>query len=83
MAFGLPCVVLNIHGSALAIPDNCGIKVDAVTPEATARDIASAIEKLYYDRALVSYLSKNAYHYAMKNTWQAKVSNVAESFYEN
>lgn len=81
MAFGLPPIVLDIHGSSLAVPDNCGIKVKATTAVETARTIALGVEKLFNDKRLLAELSRASYQYAKSNTWEAKAKKVANSYY--
>lgn len=81
MAFGLPPVVLNIHGSALAVPDDCGIKVPATTPAETAKAIADAIISLYNNKEQLSGYARSSYSYAQKNTWKQKVATITTNYY--
>lgn len=81
MAFGLPQIVLNIHGSALAVSDNCGIKIDATTPDDTARAIAEAITTLSSNKEQLEKMSYSSYLNAKSNTWQKKVETVTNSYY--
>ncbi len=82
MAFGLPPIVLDIHGSALAVPENCGIKVKATTPVETAKAIAAEIVALNRDKERLRQLSINSYNYAQKNTWKEKVDKVISNYYK-
>jgi glycosyltransferase involved in cell wall biosynthesis len=81
MAFGLPAIVLDIHGSSLAVPNGCGTKVKVSTAMGTAKGIAEAIEELSNDKRLVREYSMNAYNYAKTNTWQRKTEVVSERYY--
>jgi len=52
MAAGRPVICLNLGGVATKVPDDAGIKVDALTPDQTVNDLARAMEKLSADSAL-------------------------------
>jgi glycosyltransferase involved in cell wall biosynthesis len=81
MAFGLPVITLDIHGSSLAVSNECGIKIKPTTKEKTAQDIARAIGKMYEDVELRKQFSRNAYQYAKNNTWERKVQLITSQFY--
>jgi len=81
MAFGLPVITLDIHGSSLAVSNDCGIKIKPTTKENTALDIAGAIIRLYEDTELRKKCSLNAYNYAKSNTWERKVHLITSQFY--
>ena len=57
MAFGIPIVTLNHHGSRDLVPDNAGFKVDVTTPEETSTLLARAIERLWLEPALRERMS--------------------------
>ena len=81
MAFGLPVITLDIHGSALAVRNDCGIKVKPTTKDDTAFDIARAITRMYEDVELRMKCSVNAFNYAKGNTWERKVHLITSQFY--
>ena len=81
MAFGLPVITLDIHGSSLAVSHECGIKIKPTTKEKTALDIAKAIKRMYEDVELRKQFSQNAYQYAKNNTWERKVQLITSQFY--
>ncbi|WP_207514962.1 glycosyltransferase family 4 protein [Longitalea luteola] len=81
MAFGLPVITLDIHGSALAVSNECGIKIKPTTKEKTAQDIARAVTTMYKDPELRKQYSRNAYNYAKGNTWERKVNLITSQFY--
>lgn len=81
MAFGLPVIVLNIHGSAIGVPDNCGIKVSPVDKEQTLNGIAAAISRMYSDIDFRNRCSANAYLQSQGNTWEKKIESVVEKYY--
>ncbi len=82
MAFGLPVVALNIHGVTVGVPDNCGIKVTPVSKEQTVKDIAAAIVKMHDDTAFRLQCSENAYRHSVNNTWENRIKEVTDKFYE-
>jgi Glycosyltransferase len=81
MAFGLPVITLDIHGSSLAVSNDCGIKIKPSTKEKTAMDIAKAVTRFYEDVELRKRCSINAYNYAKGNTWENKVALITSQFY--
>lgn len=81
MAFGLPVITLDLHGSSLAVSSDCGIKVKPTTKEETALGIARAITRLYEDTEFRKECSRNAYKYAKSNTWERKVHLITSQFY--
>jgi len=52
MSASKPVVCLDIGGPGLHINDECGIKLTPTSPEETARNLASALERLYLDEDL-------------------------------
>lgn len=81
MAFALPVITLNIHGAVVCVPENCGIKINPVSKEATLQGIADAIAKMYYDTEFREQCSLNTYRHAKNNTWTKKVDEVVSKFY--
>jgi glycosyltransferase involved in cell wall biosynthesis len=81
MAFGLPVITLDLHGSSLAVSSDCGIKVKPTTKEETALGIAKAVTRLYEDTGFRKKCSLNAYKYAKSNTWERKVHLITSQFY--
>ncbi|MEI7424771.1 MAG: glycosyltransferase, partial [Candidatus Staskawiczbacteria bacterium] len=60
MAVGKPIVCLDLAGPGFHVDSSCGIKVKAEVPNKTIEDIASALEKLYFDANLRSKLGEGA-----------------------
>jgi glycosyltransferase involved in cell wall biosynthesis len=56
MAVGKPVVCLDIGGPGMHITDECGIKIDPASPEATVHKLAEALERLYSDSELCHVL---------------------------
>jgi len=80
MSFGLPVIVLNIHGSA-SVPENCGIKINPTTKDQTAVDISKAIIKFSQDKGFLKGCSFNAFNYTKAKTWENKVADITSTFY--
>ncbi|MGI8582886.1 MAG: glycosyltransferase [Chitinophagaceae bacterium] len=80
MAFGIPIITLNIHGSAF-VPDECGIKVTPTTRLETALKISEAIKKFYEDYEYRKNCSINAFNFAKTNTWAKKIELITSKFY--
>lgn len=83
LAFGLPVVTLNLHGSAQALPDNCGIKVTPSSKEDTLKDIGDAVMKLRMDIDLRQRLSQSAREYVKKHSWKQHIENLVSTYYRN
>ena len=81
MAFGLPVITFDTNGASLAVPDNCGIKIQPTTKEETARAMAKAVLKFCSDIPYRQACSHQAYNHARLNTWERKISTVAAKFY--
>ncbi len=82
MAFSLPIITLNIHGAVKGVPDSCGIKINTNTIEQTLADIAAAITTMHDDINLRKQFSIGSYNYSKQNTWQNRVRDVTQNFYE-
>lgn len=81
MAYGLPVVTLDLHGSALAVPPGTGIKVKPTNPGETKIAIAKAVEHLSLNRMELLQMGINAYEHAQNQTWERKVGYVFDNFY--
>ncbi|RZK25893.1 MAG: glycosyltransferase [Flavobacterium sp.] len=81
MAYGLPVITLDLHGSSLAVPDGTGLKIRPTTPSETKTEIAKSVQYLADNRELLSKMGKNAYQYASQQTWEQKVAYVYDNFY--
>lgn len=82
MAFGLPVIALNIHGSAMGVPDNCGIKITPRSKDQTLDDIASAVIKMQNEPDFRGKCSENARKHSADNTWDKRITTVVDQFYE-
>jgi glycosyltransferase involved in cell wall biosynthesis len=47
MAWGLPIITLDLHGSRTLVPDGAGIKVRVTDPDTTTTLLANAVEYMY------------------------------------
>lgn len=81
MSFGMPVVTIDLHGQALIIDEDRGIKCACDTPEIAIKNLKEAIIKLYNTPALVTEKSKGAYAFARQNTWNKKISEIVKNYY--
>jgi glycosyltransferase involved in cell wall biosynthesis len=64
MSTGTPVVCLDSGGPGLHVTEECGIKIEPSSPEATTTALADAIESLYSDPKLLADLGKAAHEKA-------------------
>lgn len=81
MAYSLPIVTLNLHGQAIIVSDETGIRCSAETPEKTILELREAILKLYNNPVLLNQMSENAYEFAKKQTWDKKIELIVSEYY--
>lgn len=81
MAYGLPVVTLNIHGSAMIVGNQQGIKIEVTNPTQVIEDLVTAIISLNQDREKLNLLSKGAFRYAREYTWSKVINKVVNEFY--
>lgn len=80
MASGLPIITLNLHGAAVLVPDEAGIKVEATSVEATRRDLAFAIERAAGDRGRLALMGRAAQRAAADYIWPNKIEIFTQSY---
>lgn len=81
LAFGLPVITLDLHGSAQALPDNCGIKIPVKSKEEILSGITSAVIKLQTDDGLRERCSDNAYRHIKQHLWRNHIETVVREHY--
>ena len=81
MAYGLPIITLKLHGQDAIVNDTVGIKCNVNNPDETVIELKNAILSLYYDRDLLQVMSKNAFEYAKKQTWENQIKHVVNNYY--
>ncbi len=82
MAFGLPIITLNLHGAKNLVPDEAGIKIEAIDPERTSSDLAQAVEDLYSNPLRRNELGKCGFNFAKTQTWKIKTGIVNKYYQE-
>ena len=80
MSFGLPMIILNLHGAKTFIPADCAIKIDVTTLENTLSAIKDAMQELYSNETLRNELGQHSFMYAKKFTWHEK-SKIINRYY--
>jgi len=81
MAYNLPVVCLNLHGQAIIVNDETGIRCDCPTPEIAIQGLKEAILKFYHNPELVTTKGKAAYEFAKQQTWNNKIDNIIKNYY--
>jgi glycosyltransferase involved in cell wall biosynthesis len=82
MAAGKPIVCFNLAGPGLHVDESCGIKIKPENPEQAVKDIASALERLYFDRELLEKLGKGARKKAEKEYDWDKLGDKLNEIYK-
>jgi glycosyltransferase involved in cell wall biosynthesis len=80
MAFGLPVVTLNLHGQALLVEDDRGIRCLCNTPNDAIENLKQAMLGLYSNPEKVKNMSEAAYEFARKQTWKNKVEAIIAEY---
>ncbi|MES1226685.1 MAG: glycosyltransferase family 4 protein, partial [Bacteroidota bacterium] len=81
MAFGLPVVTINLHGQAMMISDETGIRCACDTPEIAIAELKKAILYLYNHPEKVNEMSSAAYKHASQQNWTNKINKITHQFY--
>jgi len=71
MATGLPVICLDRGGPGTIVDSTCGIKIEAVTPDQVAEDIAQAIRKIGQDRETLNRYKQGALEKVKAYDWDA------------
>lgn len=82
LASGLPVVCHSACGMALAIDDSCGIKVPFINPPKSIEGFRNAIDIILQNPDLIEKLSAGALKRAEILSWDAKVKEIAESYWQ-
>lgn len=82
MAYGLPILTLDLHGSGFMVPDAAGIKVPAIKPEETVVQLADAVTRLYRDPELRKEYGKAGFEFASTQTWEVKIQRISQLYRE-
>jgi glycosyltransferase involved in cell wall biosynthesis len=80
LSLGLPVICHDISGMALAVTEECGIKVPLRDPESSIGGFARAIERLANDAALYERLSAGAIARAEELSWDGKIQQFSEAY---
>jgi glycosyltransferase involved in cell wall biosynthesis len=81
LAYGLPIITLNMNGAKNFLTDKVSLLVSVNEPETTVDEITEAIVKLTTDKTIRLEMSKNAYGFAQKNTWDVKIDYIVNKYY--
>ncbi len=81
MAFGMPVITLNLHGQAVVVDDNTGIRCSVTSPEITVQELKEAVLELYHNPDKVSRMSVAAAQFAEKQKWPEKIDDTVKNYY--
>jgi len=81
MAYGLPVVTLNLHGQALIVNDETGIRCACDTPAIAIAALKDAILQLYKQPGTVYNMSIAAHNFSRQQNWNAKIDSIVNKHY--
>jgi glycosyltransferase involved in cell wall biosynthesis len=81
MAYGLPVVTLNLHGQAIIVNDETGIRCKCETPDIAIEELKNAVIELQQNPSRVSQMSLAAFEFAKKQTWTIKIAEISRKYY--
>ncbi len=81
MAYGLPVVGLKLHGQDVILNEDTAIKCPAIEPLDTINALKEAVLNLYTDRLKLKKMSRAAFNYAKKRTWDNQIDEVVNQYY--
>jgi glycosyltransferase involved in cell wall biosynthesis len=81
MAYGLPVITLDIHGSAEIVNEFTGIKIPLSEPKLVIEALAKAIVELSNDTTRYHSMSLAAHQFACEQTWEKKIKDIVEKYY--
>ena len=81
MAYSMPVITLNLHGQAVIVSDETGIKCECLNPEETIQLLKNAILTFYNSPALIEEKGRAAYLFAKEQTWDKKIDNIVKNYY--
>lgn len=83
MGHSLPLIVCDRGGPGAATDDSCAMKLRVTTPDALARDVASALRLLATDRKLRLSMGRAAYIHVQKTAlWDQKIKLMSTLYSE-
>ncbi len=80
LSFGLPVVCHDACGMAVAVTDDCGIRVPLRDPDTSITGFARALERLAKDTQLYKRMSEGALTRARELSWERKVQRINEAY---
>lgn len=81
MAYGMPVITLNLHGQAIIVNDDTGFRAACNNPQEAIESLRDSILTLYYSDSLLTAMSACAHDFALKQTWEYKISTIVTKCY--
>ena len=83
MAYSMPVITLDLHGQAVIVNDETGIKCECSNPEETIQLLKDAILTFYNNPDLIEEKGKAAFLFAREQTWDKKIDMIVSNFYNS
>ncbi len=81
MAYSMPVVTLDLHGQAVIVNEQVGIKCTCDNPESAKKALKGAILSFYNDQHQVIEKGHHAYRFANQQRWHTKIEQIVANYY--
>ncbi|GAB3314665.1 hypothetical protein GCM10027299_03110 [Larkinella ripae] len=81
MAYSLPVVTLKLHGQNELVTKERGIKIPVMTQEQVLKDLAKAVEWMYFHPEERILMGRKAYEFAQSQVWEHKIRQYVDEIY--
>ncbi|MFD2872207.1 glycosyltransferase family 4 protein [Mucilaginibacter ximonensis] len=80
-AFGMPIVTIKLHGQAILVSDETGIRCSVDSPEKTIAELKDALIYLYDNPQKVTEMSYAAMKFGRTQAWPEKIAGITRNYY--
>lgn len=82
MSNGLAIVTLDHQGAHDFVPDEAGMRVSVATPDATIKELADAMTRMYDHPERLESMSKTGLEFARQHDWALKAGRMTKMYQE-